>query len=99
MRIAAIILGAVPFLTAAVFITILGTQHGPEGAGVAIVFLFACIPLAVSSAVAVVLSFWRRQSSGLDIPARVISIAAAIAFVPAGCFGFLLMVMTIFNVG
>lgn len=97
MRIAAIVLGAITFLTAAVFIAILGAQHGPEGIGVALAFLFACIPLAVISVVAVCLSFRRRQSSGLDIPARIISIASAVAFVPAGGFAFLLLAMTIFD--
>lgn len=96
LRIVSIVLGAVPFLVAMVFLVVLGNATGPEGFGVFFVLLFACIGLALLSSVAVLLAFLRRTPSGLDIPARVISIISAVTFIPAGGFGLILLAMTMF---
>jgi drug/metabolite transporter (DMT)-like permease len=96
MRIASIILASVPFVVSMGFLVALGNASGPEGYGVFIALLYACIGLAIISAVAVVLAFIKRPPSGLDIPARVISIISLVAFLPAGGFGLLLFVMMLF---
>lgn len=96
MRIASIVLAAIPFLVSMAFMVALGNATGPEGYGVFIALLYACIGLALLSSVAVLLAFLRRQPSGLDIPARVISVISAVAFLPAGGFGLILFVMMLF---
>ena len=93
------ILGSVPLAALLWFFTVMGGSiQGPEGFGVVLIILCICAFLAILSVIATVLAFRKRPASGLDTPARILSISMVVVYAIPGACGIMICLWWLYSV-